>query len=42
MTYIKGRPKGRLRMYMKRELALKRRLYQWLRRDKSEEEKQVR
>ncbi len=39
MSYIKGRPKGRLRGWMKRELASKRRLREWLRRDKSEEEK---
>jgi len=34
MSHIKGRPKGRLRGWMKRELAAKRRLRQWLRRDK--------
>jgi len=34
MSRIKGRPKGRLRGWMKRELAAKRRLRQWLSRDK--------
>ncbi|GAI32393.1 unnamed protein product [marine sediment metagenome] len=34
MTYIKGRPIGHLRRWMKRELASKGRLRQWLHRDK--------
>ena len=39
MSNVKGRPHGHLRKWVKRELASKQRLRDWLRRDKSKEEK---